>query len=149
MKKIILTICLLLTAIIYGKAQILTPVKWSYAAKKINATEAVVFLKATIDDGWHIYSVHQEEGGPLKTTITFDSQPDVIYVGEIIEPKPIIKREEVFKMDVHFFNSSVIFQQKIKLKGKETIIKGKVAFMACNDRECLPPDEVNFKIPVK
>jgi hypothetical protein len=34
-------------------AQIETPVKWSYAAKKINSKEAVVFIKATINDGWH------------------------------------------------------------------------------------------------
>jgi len=38
------------------KAQILTPVKWSYAAKETGKNEAVVFLKATIDDGWRIYS---------------------------------------------------------------------------------------------
>ena len=30
-------------------AQILKPVKWSYVAKKVNETEAIVFLRATID----------------------------------------------------------------------------------------------------
>lgn len=148
MKKL-LFICLLMAATIPSQAQILHPVKWSYAAKKISANEAVVLLKATIEDGWHIYSVHQKEGGPMKTTITFDNQPNASYVGDIIEPNPIVKREEAFKMDVHFFNSSVIFQQKIKLKTRETVIKGKVSFMVCNDNECLPPDEVTFSIPVR
>jgi hypothetical protein len=39
-----------------ANAQVKSPVRWSYASKKISATEAVVFLKATIDKDWHIYS---------------------------------------------------------------------------------------------
>jgi hypothetical protein len=47
--------------------QVLSPVKWSYAAKKISQNEADIYLKATIDDGWHIYSTAQKDGGPIKT----------------------------------------------------------------------------------
>ena len=53
------------------KAQILTPVHWSYAAKRTGKNEAVVFIKATIDDGWHIYSQTVKDGGPIKTSFTF------------------------------------------------------------------------------
>jgi hypothetical protein len=53
--KVFFAAVLLLSAL-KGSAQILKPVKWSYGAKKISATEAVVFIKANIDGGWHLYS---------------------------------------------------------------------------------------------
>ncbi|WP_254492104.1 hypothetical protein, partial [Salmonella enterica] len=51
--------------------QILKPVKWSYAAKKTSGAEVTVLLKAEIDEGWHIYSAYQKDGGPLKTSFKF------------------------------------------------------------------------------
>jgi DsbC/DsbD-like thiol-disulfide interchange protein len=130
-------------------AQILTPVKWSYAAKKISKTEAVLLLKASIDNGWHIYSTQQKDGGPIKTSFTFTPSKDYVINGAIAEPKPTTKFEQAFKMNVSYFEKAVIFQQKIKLKKDQTNIKGKIEFMVCNDKQCLPPDDVDFSIPVK
>jgi len=130
-------------------AQILTPVKWSYAAKKINKTEAVLLLKATIDNGWHIYSTRQKDGGPVKTSFTFTPSKDYAVNGALAEPKPVVKFEDAFKMNVSYFEKSVVFQQKIKLKKDQTNIKGKLEYMVCNDKQCLPPEDVDFSIPVK
>ena len=130
-------------------AQTLQPVKWSYAAKKINKTEAVLLIKATIDNGWHIYSTQQKEGGPVKTSIDFTPSKDYALYGALAEPKPVTKMEQVFKMNVLYFEKAVIFQQKIKLKKDQTNIKGKVEYMVCNDKQCLPPEDIDFNIPVK
>lgn len=130
-------------------AQILQPVKWSYAAKKINSTEAVLLIKATIDNGWHIYSTQQKEGGPVKTSINFTPSKDFALNGALAEPKPVTKMEQVFKMNVLYFEKAVVFQQKIKLKKEQTNIKGKIEYMVCNDKQCLPPDDIDFSIPVK
>jgi hypothetical protein len=67
-------------------AQILNPISWSYASKKTSATEATVFIKATIDDRWHLYSQFVKEGGPVKTTFTFPTSADYILVGKTVEP---------------------------------------------------------------
>ena len=130
-------------------AQILQPVKWSYAAKRISKTEAVLLLKATIDNGWHIYSTRQKEGGPVKTEFTFTPSKDYALIGIVAEPKPVTKFENAFKMNVLYFEKSAVFQQKIKLNKDQTNIKGKVEFMVCNDKQCLPPDDFEFNIPVK
>ena len=130
-------------------AQILQPVKWSYAAKRISKTEAVLLLKATIDNGWHIYSTRQKEGGPQKTEFTFTPSKDYALIGALAEPKPVTKFENAFKMNVLYFEKSAVFQQKIKLNKDQTNIKGKVEFMVCNDKQCLPPDDFEFNIPVK
>jgi hypothetical protein len=52
-------------------------------------------------------------------------------------------------MNVGYFENSVVFQQKVKLKSaKAAAVKGKLEFMTCNDQKCLPPDEVEFSIPL-
>jgi thiol:disulfide interchange protein DsbD len=149
MKKITIVAIVLVLFAIQSKAQILQPVRWSYAAKKTSATEAVVFIKATIDDGWHVYSQFVKDGGPVKTTIDFTPSKAFTLVGKTIEPQPITRMEKVFGMEVGFFEKSVIFQQKIRLKTKQTTVSGKLEYMTCNDQKCLPPDDIEFSIPVK
>lgn len=148
MKKITMAILFLVigTAL---HAQMLTPVHWSYGAKRISKTEAVVFIKATIDDGWHVYSQFVKDGGPVKTTITFSPSKDYAVSGATIEPKPVTVYEKTFGMDVSYFESSVIFQQKVKLKADKTTVKGKLEYMTCNNKQCLPPDDIEFSIPVE
>jgi hypothetical protein len=149
MKKIALAAFALLGAT-QAHAQILAPVHWSYAAKKTSPTEAVVLIRATIDAGWHVYSQHVKDGGPVKTTVKFDPSKAYTLVGVTQEPKPITRLEKTFGMEVSYFANSVIFQQKVKLTGKGPVtVKGNLEFMACNDEKCLPPDEVTFSIPVK
>jgi hypothetical protein len=129
-------------------AQVETPVKWSYAAKKLSATEAVVLLKATIQKDWHIYSLNLPDGGPVKTSFTFEPSKQYQLVGKVSEPKPVTKYETVFKMNVSYFENSVVFQQKVKMIAGSPVIKGKLEYMTCNDKKCLPPEEVEFSIPV-
>jgi DsbC/DsbD-like thiol-disulfide interchange protein len=148
MKRIYLVlVAMMFTAAAF--AQIETPVKWSYAAKRISKTEAVVLIKATIEDGWHIYSQNVKEGGPIATNFTFTPASNYTVVGKPVEPKAITKYESAFKMNVSYFENAVVFQQKVKLKGSAATVKGKVEYMTCNDRKCLPPDEVEFNIAVK
>lgn len=52
-------------------------------------------------------------------------------------------------MDVIYFENAVVFQQKVKLNKAATTVKGTIEFMVCNDHECLPPDEINFSVPIK
>lgn len=148
MKKLLL----MAMAIFLGSqlhAQILTPVKWSYGFKKLGNGEAMILMKATIDEGWHVYSQTVKEGGPVKTTFTFPASKAYTLVGKTIEPKPITRNEKVFNMDVSFFESSVIFQQKIKLKASQATVKGTIEFMTCNDKQCLPPTDLDFAVDVK
>ncbi|HEY9001820.1 MAG TPA: protein-disulfide reductase DsbD N-terminal domain-containing protein [Mucilaginibacter sp.] len=147
MKKLLLLMTvLLISAASY--AQIESPVKWSYAAKKLNDKEAVVFLRATIQDGWHIYSLNVGDGGPIKTSFKFTPSKEYALAGTVSEPTPIKKYEEAFKMNVTYFEKTVTFQQKIKLKGNVSAIKGQLEYMTCNDKKCLPPEDVDFSIPL-
>jgi thiol:disulfide interchange protein DsbD len=148
MKKLIfLGVAIFATTVV--RAQIETPVKWAYASKKISATEAEVFIQATIADGWHIYSLNQKDGGPVKTSITFNPSATYALLGKTTEPAPLTKFEKSFGINVTYFEKSVIFRQKIKLKSSAaTAVKGKLEFMVCNDKKCLPPDDLEFTVPL-
>lgn len=148
MKKLLI-ICVLALFVNQAKAQILHPVKWAYAAKITGKNEAVLLIKAIIDEPWHIYSINQKDGGPVKTSFTFTPSADYKLVGTMSEPKPVTKYEKAFEMDVHYFEKSVIFQQKIGFKTDNPVIKGTLNFMACNDQKCLPSEDIEFSIPVK
>ncbi|WP_199118626.1 protein-disulfide reductase DsbD N-terminal domain-containing protein [Pedobacter sp. ASV28] len=149
MKKITLILAMVLLGTIGAFAQLENPVSWSYNAKKINKNEAILYIRATIDPNWHLYSQNLKPGGPSKTEFTFSPSKDYALIGKTTEPKAITKFEKVFNMNVSYFENEVIFQQKIKLNKATTAVKGKVEFMVCDDKQCLPPSEVSFSIPVK
>ncbi|WP_341871380.1 hypothetical protein [Spirosoma oryzicola] len=53
-------------------------------------------------------------------------------------------------MEVSYFEKEVIFQQKVKLTGKSPqVVKGTIEYMVCNDKQCLPPDEIPFSVSIK
>lgn len=148
MKKLIIAL-LLLTSVQALKAQILHPVKWSYAAKKVSATEAIVYFKATIDKGWHMYSQNVADSGPTKTVFTFAPSQQYTLVGETQESKPIVKFEKMFDMKVGYFENQAVFQQRVKLKSKnQTSVKGSINFGACDDTTCIQPEDVSFNVPI-
>ncbi|GAA4804261.1 hypothetical protein GCM10023231_36660 [Olivibacter ginsenosidimutans] len=150
MKKLsALLMTILMLNVLAVSAQIKTPVKWSYAAKKINDKEAVVLIKASIEKGWHIYSQNIKPGGPVPTSFTFTKSADYAPVGKTAEPKGINHFEKVFDMNVVYFENEAVFQQKVSLNKATTNIKGTIEFMVCNDHECLPPDEISFNVPIK
>src|SRR5688572_30207790 len=90
-------------------AQILKPVKWSYASKRINDNEAIVFIQATIEKGWHIYSQTVPDGGPEPTSFSFGASNDYKLKGKTSEPEPITRFENAFKMKLSYFENSVVF----------------------------------------
>lgn len=146
-KLIVFLMCCFVATVVQGQIQ--KPVKWSYAAKRVSAKEAMVYFKAVIEPGWHIYSAYQAEGGPVKTGFSFEKASGYRLVGKILEPKPVTKHEEAFDMQVGYFERAVVFQQKVSILAGTATVKGSVEFMVCNDKECLPPEEVHFSVPVK
>ena len=98
-----------------GFSQVLKPVKWSFSSSKVNDSTANLYMKATIDKGWHIYSQFITGEGPIPTTFTFDKSNDYIFVGKAYEPKAIEEYDKNFEMKLKYFENSVTFIQQIKI----------------------------------
>lgn len=131
-------------------AQVKNPVKWSFSAKKINATTYEVHLTANIEDGWHIYSQTTPDGGPVPTSIDYLKNPLLSLDGATKEVGDLEQHNEpLFGVEVKQFSDKVDFVQVVKLKGKaKTALNGSIEFMTCNDRECLPPRAQKFSVAI-
>jgi thiol:disulfide interchange protein len=147
-----LTTCLIALICIpfFAFSQVLTPVKWSFKVEQSSPDEATLLLISTMDKGWHLYSQHIAAGGPIPTSFKFTPGKEFELIGKVKEPKAIEENDPNFNMVLKFFADRAVFKQKIKvLSKKDFMVKGSLEFMCCDDKQCLPPDEVEFSFPVK
>jgi len=150
MRQFIFTLLALVSvAICYS--QVRQPAKWSFTAKKVDATTYEIHCTAILEGGWHIYSQTTPDGGPVPTRLKFAPNPLVTIQGTATEVGKLEKKhEEIFGVDVKQFSNKVDFVQVVKLKGKvKTNITGSIDYMTCNDRECLPPTSQKFSIAIQ
>ncbi len=143
MKKYIFTLIAFFT-IHFAQSQILNPVTFNYSVVKKGADLYEVQVKAVIEPKWHIYSVNNPDGGAVPTEIKINDGSPVGAVKENGKMKTTFEKE--FGVNQKYFESSVTFTQLVKLKPGNKKITGTVNYMVCNDRQCLPPKEVEFKI---
>jgi len=123
-------------------------VKWTFATKKLSENTYEVRMTANIMGDYHMYALQPGAEGPIPTSFSFTPNPLISFDGKMKEVgKAIKKYEEIWPGNVKYFEKTVEFVQVIKLKGKvKTSLTGKVEFVVCNDSQCLPPSEVEFKI---
>ena len=122
------------------KSQILEPVKWNITSKKLSSNTIELTFDATIDKGYHLYSLTIPEDGPLPTVFTFEESKSIILDGDVQEAIiPIEEFDEVFEMDIKFFEDKASFKQTIKLNSDESNIPlvGEIAYMVCNEIGCV------------
>lgn len=133
-----------------AQAQIHEPVKWSASIEKISNTEAYLVATATIEKGWHLYSQDVPDGGPVATSFEFDtSSKKFKLIGETEEGEGHVVDDKIFEMKIKYFDNKAVFKQKIKFPPNLKIkITGGVAFMVCDDANCLPPttEELEFSL---
>jgi thiol:disulfide interchange protein DsbD len=127
------------------------PVDWSFSAKKINATTYEIHMTANIEKDWHIYSQTTPDGGPVATAISFNKNPLVKLSGKAREVGKLEQHfEELFDVQVKQFSNQVDFVQTITVKpGIKTVIAGSDGiYMACTERNCLPPRTQKFSLQI-
>lgn len=147
--KKFLSFMLLLLFTGYANAQINNPVTWTYTAKKIADKTYELHITANIDGNWHLYAQDAGEG-PEPTSFSFVTNPLLTFDGKVKEVGKLEKSfDKNFNSVLKYYSKKVVFIQKIKVKAPvQTVVKGTVNFMVCNDRLCLPPRDVPFTIVV-
>ena len=152
MKKFRLYLLGLLLLPAFAFSQVLEPVKWSFSVDQTKPDEATLLLTAKIDRKWHVYSqeVPKKSPAPSPTAFNFRKTKDYVLSGKVKEPKPIEENDPNFDMVLKYFADKAVFSQKIKILSKtDFTITGTLEFMCCDDKQCLPPTEVEFSFPVK
>lgn len=130
-------------------AQLLQPVKWEMSAiQSGGVNEYILIFKATIDEGWKVYSKDVPKDGPLPTVLVFEDLPaGVELVGESEELGRMEEEvEPLFNNQViKFYHKRLTLRQKVKITSSVTI-KGYIDYMTCST-SCIPlSEEFSFNL---
>jgi len=125
------------------------PITWTFISKKLTNGNYEIHMTATIEKGWHLYSQDQPDDAiAMPTTFSITSNPLLEVVGKIKEEGNMEKfHDKELDLSAYQYSKTVNFVQTVKIKGKaKTSFTGSVEFQTCNDKKCLPPKTVNFKV---
>lgn len=148
--KLLNVLFLLFGFSIFGNAQVYDPVDFTFKVKQLPNNEAELQMSATIEKGWHVYSlIIPAESMVIPTEISFEKSSDYELIGAVKEPKPIDEYDKNAGEKLRFHEDEVTFTQRIRIKSKKDFsVKGELSFMVCNDKMCLPPEyfDLDFKV---
>ena len=131
-------------------AQTNNTTSWTFESKKTAPNEYTVIMKATVKDGWYVYSQYLEsDDGPVRTEIFLDENEGIELVGKSTEDgNKVTGYDSLFDMNIIKYKKQLTITQKVKAKKGEKF-KGSLTFMTCNDEQCLPPSDIPFEIILK
>lgn len=132
-------------------AQIKNPVTWNFSAKKITDKTFEVHIIATIEAGWHIYTLGHKGDIGVPTSITFNNNPLILLSGKLsTKAKALSMKDPSTNEIVKFYTNNADFTQVLKLKANvKTNTTGTIEYMVCNDKQCLPPTKKQFSISLQ
>lgn len=144
MKKTTALLLLLLAVLplaAQGFGKMLEPITWKATVENNSAESATVKLSANVDAGWHLYGLNLPEDGPQSTSIDFELPAEVSLDGTLIPSrKPIEKYDDMFSLNLQWWEGNVTFTQKLKIAdGKTHKVDIVVSFQGCNDETCIAP----------
>ena len=149
MRRTFAILFLLFTAVALN-SQVLEPVTWSFKSEKTGDNTYELVMTAEIEEHWHLYAMDIEEGGPIATSFTFEESAAYTTVGKpFAVTKPEVKYDNSFDMNIGMHSDMAEFRQKVTVKQFPAVVKGYVTFMSCDDKQCLPPRDVEFAIEIK
>lgn len=129
-------------------AQPVEPVFWKTSVEAQGDGLYKITFKASIEQGWHLYDMGPYEiGGPMATAFTFEPASDYSLEGEMTAEGELIKHyDDVYMMDVGYYEGSVSFSQVVK-SAEGAVVKVAAEWMSCNDQNCVNSDK-DFEITV-
>ena len=149
MKKAIIIILILISGQI--NSQIIEPVKWNFSQKQISEDQIELYFKAEIEKKWHLYSQNlPKDVDAWPTSFNFINNSNFDLIGGVIEPDPILEYDPNFEIILPYFENSVTFKQKIKLKTTNDFnIQGEISYMCCDESQCVFPPLEEFSFIIK
>ena len=120
-------------------AQDIEPVEWQYDVNKINDTEYNISFSASILEGWKLYSQFSPNEGALPTSFSFIKNISGFEASELFnEDDYIVGFDNVFKMDLYYYENEAYFNQNVKLLDKDlNQIKVEIDYSSCDDELCV------------
>ena len=137
MKRISITITTALYAMILAVAGFAADaVKWDIKLVGDGTDSPKVVATASIDPGYHLYSIDNPAGGSNPLVFYFDTK-GCETVGNPEADHPYTKEfDDTFEVDQHFYSNKVTFTQKLKPTAASYTVDVEIKGQACNDTGC-------------
>tara|TARA_B100000989_G_scaffold140671_2_gene104667 strand:+ start:8117 stop:10045 length:1929 start_codon:yes stop_codon:yes gene_type:complete len=115
------------------------PVSWTYEVEKLNDVKYKITFDAEIIDGWKLYSQFSPEEGSVSTSFNYINKRLDYEADKIFNENPyIVGYDNVFKMDLFYFEKEASFNQTINLLNKDiNQIKVEIDYSSCDDELCI------------
>ncbi|NNK10739.1 MAG: hypothetical protein HKP08_05285, partial [Flavobacteriaceae bacterium] len=142
MKRLISNIILFLIVLVSSAQEGDDPVKWSQELVSLGDSQYELVMKASIDDGWHMYSQFTADGGSLPSEFTYlDSGIDYDLIDGTTESKTLKVYSDIFEVEETLFKKEAIFKQKIRLLNPDlSQVKVELFYQVCKE-VCIPQDK--------
>lgn len=126
---------LFLVSFVSMQAQIANPAKWQTKIEKKSDTEYTITWDGIIQEGWHMYSQHTPDGGPLPTEFIYNNQEgNYELVGAAKESETKTTFNDIFDVDETYFVGPVKLVQDIKLTNQDTPnVQVELAYQVCEE----------------
>ena len=125
------------------------PVSWKAEAVRVEGNTYEIRATGTIVGDWHIYDLTDYgSSGPNGTIFTVEDGGKVRLAGGPYISSEVHKGyDDVFGIEIGTCDSPVVICQKVELlQGNEVTIPVTVEWQACNDENCIPPDEFTMNV---
>ncbi len=132
------------------------PVAWklqnSPAAPVKPGARFTVKLLATVQDGWHLYSLKPTAEGPIPTRIWIAEGQPFSLAGAVRSPEPRVMQDASFGMEVELYEGEAVFTLPVRVApsappGAQKLVVN-ASYQSCNNKLCLPPKTVRVEVPV-
>ncbi|MBR0501472.1 MAG: thioredoxin family protein [Bacteroidales bacterium] len=142
----LLILSLLLAVPAFAQMQ---PVSWKAEAVQVEGNTYEIRATGTIAGNWHIYDLTDYgSSGPNGTIFTVDAGDKVKLLGDPYISSEVHKGfDDVFGIEIGTCESPVVICQKVELlQGNEVKVPVTVEWQACNDENCIPPDDFTVDV---
>ncbi len=111
-----------------------------------------VKLLASVQNGWHLYSMKPMAEGPIATRIWIAEGQPFSLAGGVQASDPQVVQDPTLGMEVELYEGEVQFTLPVKIApatapGAHPLVVN-AAYQSCNDKICLPPKTVKVELSV-
>jgi hypothetical protein len=126
---------------------------WSAGGGVGPAEQGTLELSGVVQEGWHVYALTQQPGGPTALRISIEDNPVASQAGAASGTPPESRHDPSFNLDTQFYTHSFAIHVPVAVKSAVAaggqVIPVSVRFQTCSARECRPPRTIQLSVPIE
>lgn len=111
-------------------------VSWSYKLIGDNTVSPAIEMTATVDPGYHLYSIDNPDGGGQALQFHFNLKGCKLSGGVVADKAYTKAFNDIFEVDEHYYTGTVKFTQKLEPTDTKFSANVEINGQVCDDKGC-------------